>query len=238
MKKGVIIGIIVAILLAAAAFLIITYSQKDNSHVVSLPSPAAESSGGFLGDSVDRIEVTPETVKTVLGTLSRPESFTRSYTIKSVWSGGQSEEALSYWQSGKNVRLSITKNKTVRNILVRGSDLYVWYDGSSGIFKSKLSESAVSGEVDRFSRLITYEEIKDVPQENIRDAYYIDKAGQPCIYVEYKSGTLNYVNQLYIAIDTGLLVSASKYDGGKLIYSMDSFSPELSTPSESVFDIP
>lgn len=238
MKKGIIIGIVVAVILASVAFLIITDSQKDNSHVVTLPSPATESSGGFFNDGVDRIEVNPETVKTALGTLLRPKSFSRSYTVKSVWNGGQSEETLNYWQSGENIRLNISKNKTVRNILVRGNELYVWYDGSSGVFKSKLDESSVGKEVDRFSGLITYEEIMDVPQENILDTYYIEQSGQPCIYVEYKSGTLNYVNQLYIAIDTGLLVSASKYDGGKLIYSMESSSPELSTPSDSVFDIP
>ncbi len=238
MKKGVIVGVIVAVLLAAAAFLIITYSQKDNSHVVNLPSPAAESSGGFLGDSVDRIEVNPETVKTVLGTLARPESFTRSYTVKSIWNGGQSEETLSYWQSGKNIRLSISENKVVKNILVRGNDLYVWYNSSSGVLKSKLNESSVSKEVDRFSRLITYEDIKDVPQEDIRDAYYVEKAGQPCIYVEYKSGKLGYIYQANIAVDTGLLVSMNKLDKDKLIFSMDSVSTELSTPSDSVFDVP
>ncbi|PKM72108.1 MAG: hypothetical protein CVU91_10250 [Firmicutes bacterium HGW-Firmicutes-16] len=238
MRKSIIIGIMVAVILAAAAFLVISYTQKDNSHVVSLPSPAAESSGGFINDGVDRIEVNPKTVKTALGTLVRPESFSRSYTVKSVWDGGHSEETLNYWQSGENIRLSISKNKTVRNILVRGSDLYVWYDGSSGVFQSKLGESTVAEEVDRFSGLITYEYIMDIPQEDIIDAYYIAQSGQPCIYVEYKSGTLDYVNQLFVAIDTGLLVSASKYDGGKLIYSMESVSTELSTPSESVFDVP
>ncbi len=238
MKKGITIGIIASVILAVVAFLIITYAQRANSHVVSLPSPAVESSGGFINDGVNRVEVNPETVKVVLGTLVRPESFSRSYTVKSVWVGGQSEETLSYWQSGKNIRLSISKNKTVRNILVRGSDLYVWYDGSSGVFESKLGESTVGEEVDRFSGLITYEDIMDIPQEDIIDAYYIEQSVKPCIYVEYKSGTLNYVSQLYIAIDTGLLVSASKYDGGKLIYSMESVSTELSTPSESVFDVP
>lgn len=76
------------------------------------------------------------------------------------------------------------------------------------------------------------------PQENILDAYYVEQASKPCIYVEYKSGTLNYVNQLYIAIDTGLLVSASKYDGGKLIYSMESRNRRVYNPSDSVFDVP
>ena len=238
MKKGITIGIIVAVILAAAAFLIIKYAQKDNSHVVSLPSPATESGGGFIDDGVDRVEVNPKTVKAVLGTLMRPTSFSRSYTVKSAWDGGQSEETLNFWQSGENIRINISKNETVRNILVRGSDLYVWYDGSSSVFKSKLNESSVSTEVDRFSSLITYEEIMDTPQENILDAYYIEQAAKPCIYVEYKSGAFNYVNQLYIAIDTGLLVSASKYDGGKLIYSMESSPAEISTPSDSVFDVP
>ncbi|MEA4896337.1 MAG: hypothetical protein VB064_13915 [Oscillospiraceae bacterium] len=238
MRKGIIFGIIAAVILASVAFLLITYTQKDNSNAVSLPSPAADSSGGSLEGAFDRIEVNAETVKTVLGTLSRHESFSRSYTLKSVWDGGQSEQTLNYWQSGGKIRLSISSGKTVKNILVLGSDLYVWYDGSSAVFKSQLGESSIDMEIDRFSSLITYEDIKDVPQEDIIDAYYVDQAGQPCIFVEYSSGELGYIYQVNIAIDTGLLVSMTKMDKDEPIFSMTSVSTDLSTPADSVFDVP
>ncbi len=238
MKKRIIYGSIIALVVIAIAFLIIKYGPTDNSHVISMPSPATSSGDVSGDDGISRVEVNPNTVKTVLGTLVRAESFSRSYTIKTYWDGGDSTSALSYWQKGENIKLKISQNKSVRNILVRGDDLYTWYDGSSKTFKSKLSESSVGREVDMFSGLITYEDIMDVPQENVLDAYYIDQSGQPCIYSEYQNGELGYIYQVTISIDTGLLVSMKKYDGEKLIFSMESASPELSTPSDEIFEIP
>lgn len=238
MKKRIIYGSIATIIIVIIAYLVIVFGPADNSHVISMPSPAVESGGNTNNDSINRVEVSPETVKVALGTLARPESFSRTYTIKSYWDGGKSESSLNYWQNVGNIRLSISQDNTVKNILIRGSDLYVWYDGTYGVWKSKLSESNISKEVDAFSSLITYEEIMDIPQENIIDAGYGEHSGQPCIYVKYKSGVLNYVNHLYVSVDTGLLVSTEKFDGDKLIYSMESVSPELSTPSDDFFDIP
>ena len=238
MKKRIIYGSIATLIIVVISYLVIVFGPTDNSHVISMPSPAVESGGNTNNDSINRVEVNPETVKAVLGTLARPESFSRTYTIKSYWAGGESESTLNYWQNVGNIRLSISQDNTVKNILFRGSDLYVWYDGTFGVKKSKLSESSISKEVDRFSRLVTYEEIMDISQENILDAYYVVQSGQPCIYVEYKSGELNYVNHVYISLDKCLLVSTEKYDGDKLIYSMKSDSAELSTPSDNFFDVP
>ena len=238
MKKRIIWGSFAAVVIVVIAFLIIYYGPTDNSHVISMPSPAIDSGSVSGDDGISRVEVNPETIKTVLGTLVRAESFFRTYTIKTFWDGGESESTLSYWQKGENIKLRISRNKSVRNILVRGDELYIWYDGSDSVFNSKLSESSVSKEIDRFSRLVTYEEIMDIPQENIQDAYYVDKSGQACIFVQYLNGELNYVNQLFVSIDTGLLVSCEKFDGEELVYSMESVSPELSTPSDDIFKIP
>lgn len=238
MKKRIIWGSFAAVVVVVIAFLIITYGPTDNSHVISMPSPAIDSGGASDDDGISRVEVNPETVKAVLGTLVRSESFFRTYTIKTFWDGGESVSNLSYWQKGENIKLRISQNESVWNILVRGDELYTWYDGSDAVFNSKLAENSVSKETDRFSGLITYEEIMDIPQENILDAYYVDKSGQACIFVEYVSGELNYVNQLFVSIDTGLLVSSEKRDGEKLVCSMESVSPELSTPSDDIFELP
>ncbi|MBP8639919.1 MAG: hypothetical protein KBI01_03320 [Oscillospiraceae bacterium] len=238
MRKRILFVCVAIAIIAAIVILIKAIGSTDNPHAITIPSPAAES-GGYIGDDgVNRVEVNPETVKVVLGTLSRAESFSRTYTVKNYWNGGESEDTLSYWQKGSNIRINIKRNNTVRNILVLENDLYVWYDGSSGVLKSTLSKSDVAREVDMFSGLVTYEDIKEIPQEDILNAGYTEHSGQACIYCEYKSGELNYVKRLYVSNDTGLLVSLEKYDGDTLIYSMESVSIELSTPSDNIFQIP
>ena len=238
MKKRIIYGCVAVVIIVAIVILVKALSSPDDSHAINMPSPVVDSGGSAGDDGINRVEVTPETFKAVLGTLSRAESFSRTYSIKTYWDGGESESTLSYWQKGGNIRISISQNETVRNILVIGNDLYVWHDGSSGVFKSKLSESSVSREVDKFSGLVTYEDIMEIPQEDILDAGYDVHSGQSCILVKYKSGELNYVNRLYVSVDNGLLIAAEKYDGDTLIYSMESDSPELSTPSDEIFAIP
>ena len=238
MKKRIIYGFFAVVIIVAIVILVKTLSSPDDSHAINMPSPVVESGGNISDDGINRVEVTPETVKAVLGTLSRTESFSRTYAIKTYWDGGESESALSYWQKGSNIRMSITQDETVHNILVIGNDLYVWYDGSSDVFKSKLSESSVAREVDKFSGLVTYEDIMEIPQDDILDAGYDVHSGQSCNIIEYKSGELNYVNHLYVSVDNGLLIAAEKYDGETLIYSMESNSPELSTPSDDIFAIP
>ena len=238
MKKRIIYGFFAVVIIVAIVILVKTLSSPDDSHAINMPSPVVESGGNISDDGINRVEVTPETVKAVLGTLSRAESFSRTYSIKTFWDGDESESALSYWQKGANIRISISQNETVRNILVIGNDLYVWYDDSSGVFKSKLSESSVFREVDKFSGLVTYEDIMEIPQEDILDAGYDVHSGQSCIIVKYKSGELNYVNRIFVSIDSGLLLAAEKYDGDTLVYSMEFVSIDLSTPPNDVFAIP
>lgn len=238
MKKRIIYGVIALVIIIAIVILVKAFGSTDDSHVITMPSPAVDSGGNISDDGISRLEVSSENVKVVLETLARAESFSRTYTIKTLWNGGESESTFNYWQKGDSIRMSISQGSTVRNILVLGNDLYVWYDGYSGFFKSKLSESSVSKEVDKFSELVTYEDIKEIPQEDILDAGYDVHLNQPCIFVEYKSGELNYVNHVYVSIDTGLLVSTEKHDGEELIYSMESVSTELSTPSDDIFSIP
>lgn len=238
MKKRIIYGCVALVIIVAIVILIKAFGSSDDSHVIDIPSPVVES-GEIVGkDEINRVEVSAETVKAVLETLARAENFSRNYKIKTLWDGGESESSLSYWQKGSNIRIRITQNKSVRNILVLGNELYVWYDGSSGIFKSKLAESSVSRELDKFAGLVTYEDIMEAPQEDILSASYDMHSGQPCIVADYKSGELNYVNRIFVSIDSGLLLAAEKYDGDTLVYSMEFVSIDLSTPPNDVFAIP
>jgi hypothetical protein len=239
MNRRIIYAILAVIAITALVFLVLSYQEPDDPYTVTLPSPAVESGGMLDGNNGNSIEVTPRTLKAVLGTLVRTESYSRTYTVTDYANGGQKKEtALGLWQKGGSVRLSITEGSAVRNILVRDGSLYIWYNGYTGVFKSALPEDALRREIDRFTRLVTYEDILELPQEDILDAGYADVDGQPCIFAEYRSGQLDYVTRINIAVGSGLVVSIEKYDGDTLLFTMASGPTDLSTPPDSVFDIP
>ena len=240
MKKPLFYGSIAVAIIIVVVVSLKFFSPSSYNLAISVPSPAGTSSGSSSSDGKQRLEVTPDTVQAVLKTLVRADSFSRTYTIKSYWTGGESDSTLKMWQKAKNIRLNISQNNTVKNILVRGTELYIWYDGVSGVFTSELSDDKVNSEVDKFSRLVTYEDIYDSAAENITKAAYETEpvTGQACIFAEYKSEDGNYVNQIYVSIDSGLLVSTNIHENNVLVYSMESSSPELSTPADDIFTPP
>ncbi|MEG1315877.1 MAG: hypothetical protein RSC86_00715 [Oscillospiraceae bacterium] len=237
MKKRVIYGIIIAAFIVAAAILLKVFGPPSTQHKITLPSPASESGNGFHINSDSLAEVTPETVQAVLKTISRAESYHHTYSIKSFWAGGSSEATYALWQKGANTRLSISRNDMIKNLLIVDGLVSVWYNDSSSVFTSSLSDYDFR-DADKFSSLISYEEILSCPIEDILSADYVDKLEEPCIYAKYKSGGSNYVNHIYVSVDTGLLMAAEIYDGETLIYSMSALSTELSTPADDIFVAP
>ena len=80
MKKRIIYGCVAVVIIVAIVILVKTVSSPDDSHAINMPSPAVDSGGSAGDDGINRVEVTPETVKAVLGTLSRAESFSRRFS--------------------------------------------------------------------------------------------------------------------------------------------------------------
>lgn len=240
MKKPVFYGTIAAAIIIVVVVALKFFSPSSVNMAITVPTPASSSSQSSISSSKNLLAVTPDTVQTVLKTLSRAENFSRTYTVKSYWTGGEDDSTLKMWQKADNVRLNISQNNTVENILVLGNELYVWYDGSNSVFTSKLSESNNISDLDKFSRLVSYEDIYNVKPADITAADYRveSESGLPCIFAEYKSADGNYVNQIYVSIDSGLLISSNIKEGNVLVYSMQSVSSELSTPADDIFTPP
>ena len=234
MKKRAIIISAAAAVLIVVALLIKSFSDSRVPATIVLPTPASQSEtvNGEIGGNV--IDVTPETACTTLATLSRMESYSRTYTVTTYWQGGEAEDTLSVWQKGSSIRMSLDHAGAVKNLLILGSDLYIWYDGGIGRSQSTYYKDFDYADTDRFARLLTYEELYSLETEAITDAGYVQQLGEPCIYVEY-TGYNNYVNRIHVSVNSGLLVSAEIYDGEALIYSMQSKTTELSTPSDDIF---
>ena len=110
--------------------------------------------------------------------------------------------------------------------------LYIWSDSISGVYAEPYS-----GGADAWMRSITYEDVLDVPVENILSAGYQQYSGIDCIHCRYTDPETGYINVIYVAVGSGLLMGAETYDGS-LIYRMDATTFELGSPDESLFETP
>jgi len=241
-KRGAFFYILIAAVLLAAVGLTLLFApgRTPDTPPVLLPAAMVQADApeqGQEGIPADRqITVTPETVQTVIATLHRADSYARTLTVTDFWSGGSRARTVEVWAKGENLRLRISgeRSGSLRHILLTGSEKRIWYTDSANIYVGPADAS----DADAFQSLITYEKVLDLPQSDILDAGYTDHLGQSCIYVRFRSGTLGYISECYIAPDTGLLMGERSYDGDTLIYAMDSSAPDLSTPDESVFAAP
>ncbi len=233
MKKRALIIAAAAVVLIITVLLIKSYSSSQPA-TITLPKPNSQSDPGIdsTGDSL--LVVSPETVCLALSALNRMESYFRVYTVTTYWDGGECRDSLNVWQKGNSLRMSLDHAGTVKNLLIVGRDLYIWYDGYNGAESFTYYKDFDYAETDRFARLLTYEELYALDASAIAEAGYIQQQGEPCIFVKYE-GANSYESRIYVSVNSGLLVTAEIFDGDTLIYSMQSQTTELSTPSDEIF---
>lgn len=202
---------------------------------IATPSPGGEgSNSGFVGGEM--ICVDRETVQTVIAMQKRINSYSRSLTVSSFWTGGSSTSEISTWVRGDDMRVSIRRDgdETQKNILLLGDHKWIWYSDSDGAYQGP----AHAGDADAYQTLLTYEDVLALPEGAILDAGFVSYDGESCIFVDYVSGRMQYRNRCYISADTGLMMGQETYDGDVLIYMMTSSHPDLTLPDDSVFAAP
>ncbi len=237
-RKAALYALIV-LLAAALVYLVLRLSPTasvDTAEVI-LPTPAAEADerpGGTAEAQSRVIAVTPETVQAAVGMLSRAGSYSRMIIAETFWTGGSAVRSINVSVSGERARLTISDSGGVKNVLISGETLWIWYSDSGKIYTGPAGGSAA----DEYQSLLTYEDLLQLDPKSITDAGYTDYNGESCIYAEYTSGELGYVSRFWVSVKSGLLMGSETRDGDRLVYRMDSSVPDISTPDESVFQPP
>ena len=233
-KKRFLFAIIIAAVIVAAVFSSFALSFLfRSSHTITLPdisstaSPAPTQSRPGEEDGFLPVSVTPDTVQSVIRTLSRPESYQRSFTVSLFWSDGESAEtSVQVWQENGLTRVELTPpTGLVQYNLLDAEHLYRWYSGSSSY-----AVLPCMSDSDLAQRIPTYEDVLALPTRSIQDAGYITKEGVPCIYVAVADGgqTADY----WISISSGLLAGAEIRTDGALTYSLSAYG-QVTTPCPS-----
>ena len=217
-KNRTILVIAIAVTVVAAVFVsIVLPAITGRAPQVTLPNVNQETEGesqAFLP-----VEVTPETVQTVIASLSRPDSYYRELTVTLFWEGGESAEQVEIWADGGYVRTTIATGGTVQYRLVGEGKLRLWYAGD----QTWQETEAGDGTADLAQRIPTYEDVLELEQDAIAAAGYEEKGGLACIYVETGEDALGYVEKYWVSVDSGLLVCAEQWKGEELTYRMTSY---------------
>ena len=240
-KKAIIYaaaGVMLAAVLLAVVLLL--RGESRNTPQVVLPSAAAAQTDAPQPSSTPETgegSVSPATVQAVIEAMERQDTYMRTLSITDHWSGGSLQRLVSVWVEGEKLRVLISgPDGDQKNILMRDGSVWIWYDSGSDVFESKQNGGLKAQ--DEMQGIITYEDILELEPESILDAGYVEYLGEPCVYAEYKDGSLGYTTRAYISVRSGLLNGAEIYDGDELVYSMESVAYEASVSSEDVFELP
>ena len=202
----------------------------------AVPSQSSEpgSAGGTEGIPV---EVTPQTVQSIIADLSRYKSYERNVEIRYFWGEGDSSVITArVVENGGWIRCEtqLPGGMTEHCILGEGS-LWCWYDDGADYLQVSAEERAE----DLVQYIPTYEEILRLEQEDITRTAYEAKNGVPCIFVEVERKELGYVEQYWVSTASGLLYAARTEKDGVEVYAMtsgDVVSPI--TPDKADFTLP
>ena len=223
-KRTALAAVIITVVLAAVlySFSLNLFAQMPE---LVLPDPdadrsmepGAESSGGQGGLMVG---VSTRTVQTLIASLTRYESYSRSITVE-YYDAGQLVGTVSaqVWADDGWTRSDLTLSSgRVEHTIVGGGQLWLWYDREEEVYSGPTEGLSA----DLFQRLPTYEAVLELDTDSITAADYVDRDGLPCVFVEAVMPDLNYVERYWISETSGLLMAAETEKDGALIYALSS----------------
>ena len=111
------------VLLAVGALVfLLAPGRQISTPAVALPTlPPADSSAPVVPEhtaGAAMITVTPETVQTVIGTLRRIDSYSRTLDIRDFWSGGNRSRQIAVWRRGDRLRLRVSSGDSAQQELL------------------------------------------------------------------------------------------------------------------------
>ncbi|MGE4277020.1 MAG: hypothetical protein AB7E30_07580 [Lawsonibacter sp.] len=242
-KNRLLIAFAVIVLIVGAMFTSFGRSLLTlNTPSVVLPDVSSEgddsSSSGSQSDSsvYQKVEITTQTVQSVIATLKRSDSYYRELTVETLWTGGSSTSSVQVWMDGGwSHSRRVLPSGVIRHDLVGDGILYYWYE-SAQLYKTTPADELSS---DLSQRIPTYETVLSLDPNSITAAGYELRGEIPCIYVEVVQTRPDCLERYWISVDSGLLVSAELEQEGQLVYQMTAYSPvTVPCPSSASFSLP
>jgi len=239
-KRTVMAVIIIVVVLAAVLYSFSLNLFRPTPHL-ELANPDASQSVDPVGTEGLRpagvvVEVTPQTVQSLIASLERYGSYRRTVAVE-YFSDGRSVGAVTarVWAEPGWTRTSATLSSgAVEHSITGDGMLWFWYENGTGVYSGPAADKAA----DLSQRLPTYEDVLALDEADITAAGYEERDGQPCVYVEAHTAQ-GHSDRYWVSTASGLLVAAETEKDGAVVYSMsaqDMVSPLDQT--EGIFTLP
>lgn len=228
--------------LLVVVMVLLAWGGRRQSGGIVLPeslSGSAGTEGNGQDSQLDRIEITPETVRSAIGALPRPAAYRRAQTVETFWSGGSGQSVTQVYVSGSRTRLDAAlPDGSVRHTLIEAAGertlAGVWYDDESDWVELGSDELTA----DQAGRMLSYETVRDLPADAIAQADYREAFGASCIYVETRPDEDEYRERYWVNAYNGLLMEAERLWKDEVIYRFSAGEPEIAPQEESLFRLP
>ena len=234
-NRNILIFLTAVVIVAAvfSSFGLQLFANPTPTITLPTPPPAEQTQPGGVGDSGGaRVEVTPDTVQSVISALNRLESYSR--TVTTVLEGATSRAQV--WVDGGWTRSELTlPTGLVVHTIVGDGSVWRWYGDDSDAVTWEADYTSVDVEG---ARLPTYEDVLALDKETITAARYEEKDGTPCVYVEVSVPALSQIERYWVSANTGLLIAAETESGGVVVWSMTADTPEIPAPASASFILP
>lgn len=241
-KNRLAIAIAITCLIVVAMFasfgrslFLVNIPSVSLAHLDEDTSNTDGSSAQGQDDQFWQVDVTPETVQSIVASLSRPESYYRELTVETYWNGGSHSTSVQFWQDhGWSHTRQVLPSGAVRHDITGDETTYYWYEGS----ESYRSFPADQYSADLTQHIPTYEDVLDLDTDTIVQTGYERRDVWPCVYLQVQvSDTV--VERYWISTDTGLLVSAEREQNGQLVYRMTAYTQvQTPCPTTASFALP
>lgn len=224
-------------LIALVVVLMLINSLRPSPEI-ELPSQEEEgmqSEENSSGDGLTVVEIRPDTVQAAVATLERPETYRRELVVQQFWDSGSGTMENTVTVSGGWTRVDQTLARDrVRHSVTDGRMTYIWYNSQRTVYEVQAGE--ISADMEQ--AIPTYEDVLDLPMEEISAANYQTLSNMNCIYVETAADAYGYVLKYWVSVDSGLLVAAEKLLDGETVYRMWETSADLNPTIGSEFTLP
>ena len=229
----------IVIFMMLAVGLMLSGTLRRTAHI-TLPEPGAAAeqdseAPGKTDNALTVIEVTPSTVQAAIETLARPEVYRRTATVEQFWSSGVGSYEVTVTVNGLWTRTDRTMpDGRARHTMTGPERVYVWYNNEENVYAGPVG--AVSADAEQ--SIPTYEDILELPVEQITAADYRKVSDVYCIYVETAEDDAGYVLRYWVSVETGLLTMAEKLENGSAVYRMAALSVDQDGITEDSFRLP
>jgi len=235
--------IIAALCVLALLSLLFLFRGAETPEVRLAEAPSDTEDQGAPDNPASLIEVTPDNVQSVIATLERTHTYSRTISQTHYWSEGTASASaeIEIWVTPNALRITRDNGE---NMILTAEEFHIWFEDRPHQTRPVTAGLGASLEqiLDEFQGIPSYETVLELdPAQIIEAGYVLKNIGgiyEYCIYLVFETGVLGYLDRYYISLSSGLLITMVTTDGDIPVFRMETLSLTLEAPAIDVFLLP